>query len=279
MKHQATKSPSDQLLATEWNAEHLLTEGLDASKPSSGLVARQLYWATDTKILYKAISATTWEELLRGEAVSRLAQLSEKSHANLTGVTASQHHTKTTSGEINLADLAEKAHGSLTGVTADQHHTQDHASRHVDGGADEITSKLDFRAINIMQVKATATTTFSTTSTTFVDVTGLSVNINLPQTGVILVSCSAYAIRNSGGSVFGTCQQLVRNSTVIRNTLITGGDNDSWNGLITTLDVNVAAGSHTYKLQGRVGTDGTSYWDMHATAGQQGEIFVIAFKY
>jgi len=77
MKHQATKSPSDQLLATEWNAEHLLTQGLDASKPNSGLVARQLYWATDTKILYKATSATTWEELLRGETVSRVSKLSD----------------------------------------------------------------------------------------------------------------------------------------------------------------------------------------------------------
>lgn len=66
MKHQATKSPSDELYAAEWNAEHLLTEGLDADKPTSGLTARQLYWATDTKKLYKATSATTWEVILRG---------------------------------------------------------------------------------------------------------------------------------------------------------------------------------------------------------------------
>ena len=249
MKHQATKSPSDQLLATEWNAEHLLTEGLDGSKPSSGLVARQLYWATDTKILCKATSATTWEEILRGETVSRLAQLSEKNH------------------------------GNLTGVTSDQHHAQDHASRHVDGGADEITSKLDFRAVNIMQAKATATTTFSTTSTTMVDVTGLSVNINPPQTSVILVAASTYTIKNTGSSAPGTKQQLMRDSTKIRYALVTSASDIRCNGLIMTLDVNVAAGNHTYKLQGCVGTDGTSYWEMTGVAGIQGEIYAVAFKY
>ena len=39
---------------------------------------------------------------------------------------ASAHHTKTTAGELNLADMAEKAHGSLTGVSANQHHPQAH---------------------------------------------------------------------------------------------------------------------------------------------------------
>lgn len=67
-----------------------LTQGLDASKPAAGVVGR-LYWATDTKILYRD-SGTVWEEVLRGETVSRLAQLSEKSHASLTGITATQHH-------------------------------------------------------------------------------------------------------------------------------------------------------------------------------------------
>ncbi len=37
---------------------------------------------------------------------------------------ASAHHTKTTAGELNLADLAEKAHSSLAGVTVSQHHTK-----------------------------------------------------------------------------------------------------------------------------------------------------------
>ena len=37
-----------------------------------------------------------------------------------------REHAKTTAGELNLADMAEKAHGSLTGVTSDQHHPQAH---------------------------------------------------------------------------------------------------------------------------------------------------------
>jgi hypothetical protein len=35
-----------------------------------------------------------------------------------------------------LANLTEKAHASLTGVTSDQHHNEDHASRHKSGGGD-----------------------------------------------------------------------------------------------------------------------------------------------
>ncbi|MQY58499.1 MAG: hypothetical protein GH144_02650 [Clostridia bacterium] len=58
------------------------------------------------------------------ESLLCLANLAEKSHLSLTNVTASQHHTKTTSGEISLAGLAEKSHNSLTNVTASQHHTK-----------------------------------------------------------------------------------------------------------------------------------------------------------
>jgi hypothetical protein len=55
------------------------------------------------------------------------------------------------SGEL-LADLSGAVvidHDDLTNVTADQHHTEDHASRHEDGGADELeiadlaTSEVD----------------------------------------------------------------------------------------------------------------------------------------
>ncbi|MCK4425096.1 hypothetical protein KAU93_05365 [Candidatus Bathyarchaeota archaeon] len=258
MKHQATKSPSDQLLAVEWNAEHLVTEGLDASKPMSGLVARQLYWATDTKILYKATSATAWEELLRGETVSRLAQLSEKSHANLTNVTASQHHTKTVGGDINLADLAEKAHSSLTGVTSDQHHAEDHASRHVDGGADEITSKLDFRATNVITEKSTRTSPFTTTSTSFVDM-GLSVDITIPYTANVLVFAQWCYVRNytAGKSTY---EALYRDTTNLKQLLFYANYADyRLNSLLTYMDVNLAADTYTYKMRAKV-SGGTGYW-------------------
>jgi hypothetical protein len=65
MKHQTTKEYEDNLQAEEWNAEHIITSGLDASKPESGLAVGQLYWATDSGVLYRATSETTWEVLLR----------------------------------------------------------------------------------------------------------------------------------------------------------------------------------------------------------------------
>ncbi|GAH54294.1 unnamed protein product [marine sediment metagenome] len=84
----------------------LFRVGLDAGKPAPGIVGR-FYWATDTKILYYD-TGVAWVETTRGETVTRLAQ------------------------------LAERAHGSLTGVTPDQHHAQDHAASHEPGGADEV---------------------------------------------------------------------------------------------------------------------------------------------
>ena len=243
MKHQASKSPSDQLLAAEWNAEHLLTEGLDADKPSSGLVARQLYWATDTKILYKATSATAWEEILRGEVVSRLAQLSEKNH------------------------------GNLTGVTSDQHHSQDHASRHVDGGADEITSKLDFRAMNVYRARSTQTISYGTSSTTWVDVSGVSVQIYVPVAAIILVFANLNELDTTGaaGSLW---QQLVRDATSLRVQRVRIELTDYVSGLIQTVDANAPFGTRTYKLQGKVESGMTGYWN----AGQAvTEITAIAF--
>jgi hypothetical protein len=219
VKHQASKSPGNTLAATEWNAEHVITSGLDSAKPSSGLAVGQLYWATDTQILYRATSSTSWEEMLR----------------------------------------------------------DDHASRHVDGGADEITSKLDFRAMNILTQRATYNVGFNTTSTTFVDVTGLSVTINPPYSANVLVCATLYQVRNTGGSSFIIQQCLVRDTTKIRIQLcVPEGDNQSVIALIQTLDPNIS-GNHTYKLQGCV-VDGTSYWDMSSGAGYLGEIFAIAFK-
>ena len=248
VKHQATKSPSDQLLATEWNAEHLLTEGLDADKPTSGLVARQLYWATDTKILYKAISATAWEELLRGETVSRLSQLNEKFH------------------------------GSLTGVTADQHHTEDHASRHVDGGADEITGQLDFRAMHIINATATQYVSFGTSSTTYVDIAQLHVNIVIPPPTaaalLVFANVRELDVTGAGGSVW---QQLVRDGTEsIREQRVYVALSQYVSGLIQTMDLNIPAGTRTYKLQGHVESGMMGYWN----AGQAtAEINAIAFPY
>lgn len=69
-----------------------ITVGLDADKPTPG-VTNRFYLGTDTKILYRD-TGSAWEEVLRGEAVTRLAQLSEKAHPSLTGIGTDDHHAK-----------------------------------------------------------------------------------------------------------------------------------------------------------------------------------------
>lgn len=83
------------LLSDVYTPHHwleLLIEGTDAGKPAAGTAGR-LYWATDIHILYKDTGAA-WVELWRAEDVIRLAQLADKAHASLSGVTANQHHSE-----------------------------------------------------------------------------------------------------------------------------------------------------------------------------------------
>lgn len=54
------------------------------------------------------------------ESLLRLANLAEKAHSSLTGVTANQHHAQA----HTLASHTTKAHSELTGVTASQHHSK-----------------------------------------------------------------------------------------------------------------------------------------------------------
>ena len=68
----------------------LLSQGLASARPAAG-VAGRLYYSTDTKVLERD-NGTTWDEVARGETVSRLAQLSEKAHTSLTGIGPSDHH-------------------------------------------------------------------------------------------------------------------------------------------------------------------------------------------
>lgn len=67
--------------------------GNDASKPTPK-GAGDLYYASDTEILYCDVSTGGWGEIARGESVTRLAYLAEKAHGSLTGVTSDQHHAK-----------------------------------------------------------------------------------------------------------------------------------------------------------------------------------------
>ena len=91
----------------------LIRSGMDVSKPAASIAGR-FYWATDTKILYRD-TGSAWEETARAEAETRLAQLSEKSHDSLTGVTPSQHHAKT--GNYEVYGLTEEV-AALPGAAA-----------------------------------------------------------------------------------------------------------------------------------------------------------------
>jgi hypothetical protein len=80
----------------------VIMSGLEADRPAPSIAGR-LWFSTDTGKLYRD-TAAAWTFL----------------------------------ASTDLADMAERAHASLTGLGVDDHHPQDHASRHADGGADEI---------------------------------------------------------------------------------------------------------------------------------------------
>ena len=89
-----------------------------ANKPAAGTAGRW-YFSTDTLVLERD-NGTAWVEMARGETAIRLAQLSEKAHGSLTGVTADQHHAQA----HTLASHSTKAHSELTGIGASDHHTK-----------------------------------------------------------------------------------------------------------------------------------------------------------
>jgi hypothetical protein len=153
-----------------------------------------------------------------------------------------------------------------------------HASRHIDDGVDEITSKLDYRAMNILQAKAINTTVFSTTSTSYVDITGLSVSITLPAASNVLVYSRVYQVYDDTANT-SIYERLLRDGTAIAYLILgyAGAANERYNSLIQTFQTNLAAGSYTFKLQGQVSA-GTGTWGM-TTGGYAGEITVIAFPY
>jgi len=151
-----------------------------------------------------------------------------------------------------------------------------HASRHADGGADEITGKLDYRAMNIIQAKAIRTTTFSTTSTSYVDI--MSVSVTLPAASNVLIFSQVFRTYNNLAFA-ANFQQLVEDATPLREIALGNSLNDSHithNSLIQHLRVGATAGTKTYKLQGRVPSGSTGYWEMY-TSPSHGEICVIAF--
>jgi hypothetical protein len=139
-------------------------------------------------------------------------------------------------------------HGVVTG----------HASRHADGGADEIVSPLDLAAIpSIHQALiAQGTTDISTTSTTYVDVPDLSITITTGANPVLIMATI------SGGASVPCHPGLAITIDGTRKAVVhdyyyedahTGGSITAiWLGTLT-------ADSHTIKAQWKINTTGTIY--------------------
>jgi len=80
---------------TGGNTDHDLRyalQGTFAAIPLPGVPGRR-YWCTDILVMLRDTGGA-WIEMVRGETVSRLAQLAEKDHASLTNVLPDQHHAR-----------------------------------------------------------------------------------------------------------------------------------------------------------------------------------------
>ena len=120
-----------------------------------------------------------------------------------------------------------------------------------------------FRILQVVSTNVTART-FSTSSTSFVDLTGMSLTIT-PQSAdsKILLYCSANG-GNSNAAIGDSFFQFVRNSTVVGNGgqasfMITTMSSDvAGNGANLFIDTPALTSAITYKMQIRVGS-GTWY--------------------
>jgi len=91
--------------------------GLDADKGVGGRKGR-VWWATDLKILYYD-DGVNWVEILRAEAVSRLASLVDHAHASLSGVSSDQHHAHEHHADHENGGDHEISVAGLSGLLAD----------------------------------------------------------------------------------------------------------------------------------------------------------------
>jgi hypothetical protein len=141
-------------------------ENTSANLPTAGTEGR-IFFETDTgRVLYD--NGTTWIEI---------------------GLSESQ---------ISLANLASNAHSDLTGIGADDHHAQDHASRHFDGGADELD------AADLAGALGTDGQVLTSTGSTaqWEDVSGTTdTRVDVEDDGVAIVSDAS--VLNFAGGYFG----------------------------------------------------------------------------
>jgi len=68
-----------------------------------------------------------------------LNNLGEKDHTSLASVTSDQHHAQSHAHD-GIDGSGTVAHSDTTGQGADDHHNEDHASRHLSGGADDLVA-------------------------------------------------------------------------------------------------------------------------------------------
>lgn len=132
------------------------------------------------------------------------------------------------------------------------------------GSAWRTLAYSDYTSGSVLQVASTfKADAFSTTSTSFVDVTGLSVDIT-PVSTSSKVFVLAY-VTTAGSTTNDYYLNLNRGSTAIAQTT-SGSTISTWHGLTTSTGMNMAAtitfldspattSSTTYKIQARAGSD------------------------
>jgi len=124
-----------------------------------------------------------------------------------------------------------------------------HASRHVDGGADEITSALDLGAIpSIHKVYEDSLLSASTTSTSYVD-TGATLTITTGDSTLLLIF-------TGGGQNTGTYLKYLRfniDGSGLAWALEFSDDGYRVQNITMVRQKSVAAGTHTIKVQFKTG--------------------------
>jgi hypothetical protein len=120
-------------------------------------------------------------------------------------------------------------------------------------------------------VQTVKTDTFSTTSSSYVDITGLTVDITPTSatSKILIIGMVTHSATNARGVMIsvtrGDTDLMVGNAagSRVRSTVgsrhSTPGDDETWSSSIVFLDSPNVATATTYKLRIRVGNPGTAY--------------------
>lgn len=197
-----------------------ISSGLDAGKPAAA-TANRLYYATDTKIVYRD-TGIGWVEVARGETSIRLASLSEKAHGSLTGVGTNTHaqidtHLAATTNVHGIANTAN---------LATVNHTHD-------------THIITFSHAGALVVKVGAGRFRLPFAATIV---GVSAAVNVPSTSAIILD-----VNKNGTTIFTTQAnrpQIAANADAVAEVTNMNITNLAI-GDYLTVDIDQASGSFT----------------------------------